>query len=73
MFGLSINGEPIIGDKTIVTFRILERKIEIIDQMAKNQDLSRSQVINLCIDNALANPEFVEQFDYKIERNDFDE
>lgn len=73
MLEVSINGEPLLGDKTIVNFRILTSKVKIIDEMARRQRLSRSQIINLCIDNALANSDFVEQFDYQFGKNSFDE
>ena len=72
MFEVSINGQPVFGEKSVVNFRILDKKLEILDEMAKNNDLSRSQIINLCINNALADQHFVEQFSCCVEVKDIE-
>lgn len=65
MLGITINGELVFGEKSLVNFRIYDEKLQILDTIAKKCDLSRSQIINLCIDYALSQEKFIMQFDVK--------
>ena len=42
-------------DKTVITFRIESKKLEILDRIANNKDISRNELLLQCIDFALEN------------------
>lgn len=51
------------SDKTVISIRIEESKLEKIDQLAMKTDISRNELINQCIEYALNNLEFKDKKD----------
>ena len=67
MLGISVDGEPVFGEKIIVSISMLEGKVRLLDDIAKDIEISRTQLINLCIDSALKNEEFLHMLGYDLD------
>jgi len=47
--------KPIKNEKTVISIRIDVDKLNVIDDLANNTDISRNEMIVQCIDYALGN------------------
>ena len=70
MLEISVDGEPVFGEKMIVSISMLEGKVRLLDDIAKDIEISRTQLINLCIDSALKNEEFLHMLGYDLDDNE---
>lgn len=48
-------------EKLVISIRIEENKLEIIDKLASKIDISRNEFINQCLDYAIENIDFKEE------------
>lgn len=50
--------KPAKNEKLVISIRIDQEKLSIIDDIAKKTDISRNEVINQCLEYAIENSEF---------------
>lgn len=50
--------KPAKNEKLVISIRIAQEKLGIIDDIAKKTDISRNEVINQCLEYAIENSEF---------------
>lgn len=60
--------KPTKNEKVVISIRIDQDKLIIIDEIAKRTDISRNEVINQCLDYAIKNSDF-KDLDKYIEEN----
>ena len=60
--------KPTKNEKTVISIRIEQETLNIIDEIAKRTDISRNEVINQCLKYSIENSDFKDINKY-IEEN----
>ena len=56
--------KPTKNEKVVISIRIEQEKLNIIDEIAKRTDISRNEVINQCLEYAINNSDFKDENKY---------
>ena len=56
--------KPTKKEKVVISIRIEQEKLNIIDEIAKRTDISRNEVINQCLEYAINNSDFKDENKY---------
>ena len=56
--------KPTKNEKVVISIRIEQEKLNIIDEIAKRTDISRNEVINQCLEYAINNSDFKDKNKY---------
>lgn len=56
--------KPTKNEKVVISIRIEQEKLNIIDEIAKRTDISRNEVINQCLEYAINNSDFKDEKKY---------
>lgn len=60
--------KPTKNEKVVISIRLEQETLNIIDEIAKRTDISRNEVINQCLKYAIKNSDF-KDLDKYIEEN----
>lgn len=50
--------KPTKNEKVVISIRIDQDKLNVIDEMSKRIDISRNEIINQCLEYAIDNSDF---------------
>ena len=56
--------KPTKNEKVVISIRIDQDKLNVIDEMSKRIDISRNEIINQCLEYAIKNSDFQDIDEY---------
>ena len=61
--------KPTKNEKVVISIRIDQDKLNVIDEMSKRIDISRNEIINQCLEYAIDNSDFKDLNKYITENS----